>query len=446
MLKGGNPLTVGVGIVIEVIRKNNSDYDPEVGADSIKTPSSRDPIYLGSLLHLFAKHIPDFVALMLNRNHTIDSKDGPMTVVRKELDAAFGGRIEPLGFDRFKTCELMAELLHCSNMGLLNEPGAEAFVRARDTVREKLRAEGKLIVSPRADNDGMAIRTPESSRLGSNSPEEMRRLEIQNGSDDDGFEEVSHAQELEDDIKDEFDEKPDSEYLLDNLKSGNFSSFIDKNDNDFVDEPLTSPCLQTEDNHADSPFVVKPLSPTKQLLDKMGDMKIDDSKNADKPPSYGEHSKDTAVTTDASPVATKKATEEEDLAANLSALTIHSASASAKPHDEPAPLFSGKKNATTEQSTTRSASQEQAAQVPPPMETAHTDTQPTVNTKEVNGDDTITEHPESAQNTALHVPLGVTQDQDTPVVGDYLKIQFVEHNVVPTILVSYAHEIGFPPY
>ncbi|KPI40644.1 Extragenic suppressor of kinetochore protein 1 [Cyphellophora attinorum] len=31
MLQGGNPLTVGVGIVIEVIRKNNSDYDPKVG-------------------------------------------------------------------------------------------------------------------------------------------------------------------------------------------------------------------------------------------------------------------------------------------------------------------------------------------------------------------------------------------------------------------------------
>ena len=28
MLKGGNPLTVGGGIIIEVIRKNNSDYDP----------------------------------------------------------------------------------------------------------------------------------------------------------------------------------------------------------------------------------------------------------------------------------------------------------------------------------------------------------------------------------------------------------------------------------
>lgn len=40
MLQGGNPLTVGVGIVIEVIRKNNSDYDPDQGHN----PDSPPPI------------------------------------------------------------------------------------------------------------------------------------------------------------------------------------------------------------------------------------------------------------------------------------------------------------------------------------------------------------------------------------------------------------------
>src|SRR3954462_1286166 len=51
MLGGGNALTCGVGIIIEVIRKNNSDYDPD-GVDQGSTPSSRDPIYLGTLLRL----------------------------------------------------------------------------------------------------------------------------------------------------------------------------------------------------------------------------------------------------------------------------------------------------------------------------------------------------------------------------------------------------------
>lgn len=153
MLKGGNPLTVGVGIIIEVIRKNNSDYDPDVASDASAPPSSRDPIYLGTLLRLFASHVPDFMALILSPNHTINGGDsGPQNIKRKELSAAFGAKIEPLGFDRFKTCELMAELLHCSNMGLLNEVGSEELVRTRDAERIRLKAEGKLTGSGTLDD------------------------------------------------------------------------------------------------------------------------------------------------------------------------------------------------------------------------------------------------------------------------------------------------------
>jgi len=141
MLNGGNPLTVGVGIVIEVIRKNNSDYDPDVGTGVDNIPSSRDPIYLGTLLRLFAKHVPDFMKLILTQCMVVTNEDGSKTEKRRELKAAFGETIEPLGFDRFKTCELMAELLHCSNMGLLNEKGGERYVKERDRERDRLRAE-----------------------------------------------------------------------------------------------------------------------------------------------------------------------------------------------------------------------------------------------------------------------------------------------------------------
>lgn len=48
------------------------------------------------------------------------------------------GTIEPLGFERFKICELIAELLHCSNMTLLNEPSAYDIVRERDAERERI--------------------------------------------------------------------------------------------------------------------------------------------------------------------------------------------------------------------------------------------------------------------------------------------------------------------
>ena len=139
MLRGGNPLTVGVGIIIEVIRKNNSDYDPDAAGSEI-APSSSDPIYLGTLLRHFAKHVPDFMGLILSPNHVINDGEKPKTVKRESLAVASGTKIEPLGFDRFKTCELMAELLHCSNMGLLNEQGSEAYIQKRDAERERLKA------------------------------------------------------------------------------------------------------------------------------------------------------------------------------------------------------------------------------------------------------------------------------------------------------------------
>lgn len=142
MMQGGNPLTVGVGIIIEVIRKNNSDYDQDtqIGPE----PKSSDPIFLGTLLRIFSNHIGDFMDLILSPKHTIVTNEGAQQVIRKDLATAWGTRIEPLGFDRFKTCELMAELLHCSNMGLLNEKDAEAEVERRDAERNRLKAEGKL--------------------------------------------------------------------------------------------------------------------------------------------------------------------------------------------------------------------------------------------------------------------------------------------------------------
>ncbi|CAZ86539.1 unnamed protein product [Tuber melanosporum] len=139
MLNGGNPLTVGVGIVIEVIRKNNSDYDPDVGTGVDNIPSSRDPIYLGTLLRLFAKHVPDFMKLILTQCMVVTSEDGSKTEKQRELKAAFGETIEPLGFDRFKTCELMAELLHCSNMGLLNERGGESLLKGGRSLVDDLK-------------------------------------------------------------------------------------------------------------------------------------------------------------------------------------------------------------------------------------------------------------------------------------------------------------------
>lgn len=196
MLKGGNPLTVGVGIIIEVIRKNNSDYDPENLTGIEQPPSGRDPIYLGALLRLFAAHVPDFMNLVMNQNERVQNADGTWTEKKRELRAAYGGVIEPLGFNRFKTCELMAELLHCSNMALLNEKGSDRYVKERDKERERLKAlrektrEGQKEASYSQDLGGFRF----MGVMGEKGP-----LEVQNGDDnssdgtteDDGFEDVS---------------------------------------------------------------------------------------------------------------------------------------------------------------------------------------------------------------------------------------------------------------
>lgn len=426
MLKGGNPLTVGVGIVIEVIRKNNSDYDPDVGAEANSIPSSRDPIYLGTLLRLFSQHVPDFMELILSPNHTIGGSDGgPVTIRRKELSAAFGGRIEPLGFDRFKTCELMAELLHCSNMGLLNEVGSEEFVRARDAERERLRAEGKLGVSHDqsiiADDD----LTMKSSVQSHSSPSGSRKLEVQNASDDDGFEEVTHSTDLGDDAKDDFDEKLEGpgEDLLAPVKAPAPLSFLGRDDEDFVDEPLTSPRLNADldvepPQLPEAEMTVEPLSPSKDLARDLGSMDVDDTAMTSPPPvnkSEEVESAEDACEKTPGPETSEPATEAVKVgsieAAGLPEIQ-EPEGMSPHPDDKPAPLFAKSTEKTTEPEAAPAGGDASGETLDTTMGEA--------------GDNSIvTAHPDTNEHS----------EEVMPVVGDFLKLQFVEHKVVPTILV-----------
>ncbi|OBA24704.1 SIT4 phosphatase-associated protein, partial [Hanseniaspora valbyensis NRRL Y-1626] len=124
MAQGGLPLSNCVGIIIEIIRKNHSDYDlVQVMQTTVEShpPDIRDPIYLGDMIQYFARNLPELCAMM--------KKSLP-----KNFKTPFG-IIEPLGMDRFKVCELVAELLHCSNMALLNEPEGQLIVKERDPIR-----------------------------------------------------------------------------------------------------------------------------------------------------------------------------------------------------------------------------------------------------------------------------------------------------------------------
>ncbi|KAL0765732.1 hypothetical protein CaCOL14_011956 [Colletotrichum acutatum] len=440
MLGGGNPLTVGVGIIIEVIRKNNSDYDPDVGTEANSVPSSRDPIYLGTLLRLFAQHIPDFVNLIMN------------TPVQKgPLESTFGEKIEPLGFDRFKTCELMAELLHCSNMGLLNEVGSEDVIAARDAERQRLRTE-----------------------------------------DDDGFEEVEPSREMNEDTSHEF-VKAEEEIPV----AAPASSFLDRDEDDFVDEPLSSPRLNVADDKIkeqrfdDPDLVVAPLSPSKPKTasidetaaaadseakselepkpdtvdtkteepaakepeseetekssgaDELADKTSEDATiNKVEELSLDEKADQTAVPednqkgdeSDSSVVYTPSATDSE-------AKTEPAETAPAvpeppqHPEDMPAPLFSKSTTDADANADKDEVSKETEPEVGPAPEVPMAPSVPEVPEAPMapGTDDDATKE---AGDLPPAVPDRPDPNSVKPVVGDYLKVQFVEYRVVPTILVS----------
>jgi SIT4-associating protein SAP185/190 len=426
MLKGGNPLTVGVGIVIEVIRKNNSDYDLDNQTGPI--PKSTDPIYLGTLLRQFANNIPSFMELVNNANHKVVNNDGSVTTRRRELKAAFGENIEPLGFDRFKTCELMAELLHCSNMALLNERGAEADVKKRDVERERLKAEGKL-QSARPENDfGTSVdshgfhhaRAPSSE-----SPEEIRKLEVQNNADEEEFEKVAASEALPEDIQAEFDEKVRE--LESAVKTPGSSSDPTKHIT-----PPTTPAADTSGQSTPTATSQQPLeegeSPTASGLSAtVGGLKLEDK---DKPSSEQQSplistGDSTTTTNQTTSLLTKQLNEFTE--GNDPEMTLDS-----PPHNEdrPAPLFS------------RQHGQSQSEQGM------------TVNTKpadsrsgESENEVTPIEDASETRSVVLGQDFATSQyevDIDgSPVVGDLLKMMFVENKVVPTILVGcYVYHVA----
>ncbi|KAF2674284.1 SAPS-domain-containing protein [Microthyrium microscopicum] len=362
MLRGGNPLTVGVGIIIEVIRKNNSDYDLDNQIGPI--PKSSDPIYLGTLLRQFAEHIPKFMIMIKS-----------VGTGKKELNTAFGQKIEPLGFDRFKTCELMAELLHCSNMILLNQPGSESEVMARDAERCKLKAEGKLGAYNESSThefgtsvDSSGFHHARAPSFG-DSPEEIKRLEVSNSTEED-FEDVAAPETLVE-VKDDFDEKdtPDITVPSDSKATTKDSKDTEKS------EPQEEPAEQSAADAA------------ADLSAQLEAMTVIDAPSAPDAPLH-----------DAPPPPVPAPLRLGQKGKDDTKMSPH-------PEDTPAPLFSKKPRAAdAEPSEEKPAEsiESEPAQIDEEKEANDFPYQPDVDSK--------------------------------PVVGDLLKMMFVEHRVVPTIL------------
>lgn len=425
MLRGGNPLTVGVGIIIEVIRKNNSDYDLENQIGPV--PKNSDPIYLGTLLRQFANHIPQFMELVHSSSRVVVQNDGSTAMKKRELKTAFGEKIEPLGFDRFKTCELMAELLHCSNMALLNDRGSEAEVKRRDAERERLKAEGKLTsgnsanlgdFSTSVDSQGFHhARAPSED-----SPEEIKPLQVQNNSEDD-FEKVTAP-----DVAVATIEATEKEQIGEPLERSPKS------------DPKESPAEKTGEGEGDGEFVDEPLTPPKDAASPAATTPAKAADDAESPTSAGLTSKVGGLDLDNDTVmgdgeeAVEEPKEDTEAKPTPSLLTQQLNQTSEEPEplsphadDKPAPLFAGKNREGNIEAAkidtshfTAAAPEADAAEATPIDETSSVRSVVFGNA----------ENPASQQ-----FELDI---DGTPVVGDLLKITFVENKVVPTILVSDA--------
>ncbi|KAJ7685736.1 SIT4 phosphatase-associated protein-domain-containing protein [Mycena polygramma] len=129
-----------IAIIIELIRKNNSDYfepylfhtlrnrliqvqqqlhsstlDDDGGRETLERALAEmvdrmGVVHLGAVLEILCERLDVFQRYL----RTPRSFNGP---VRTTV-----GDITPLTFERYRICELFAELLHCSNMALLNRP------------------------------------------------------------------------------------------------------------------------------------------------------------------------------------------------------------------------------------------------------------------------------------------------------------------------------------
>jgi SIT4-associating protein SAP185/190 len=437
--------------------------------------------------------------MKLVKNQDVEIVDGVERPKPRQLKMAFGEKIEPLGFDRFKTCELMAELLHCSNMALLNERGGERYVRERDTERERILAGGTPRLNP--EDDGSIGSVEDLSRFNNGQfgssfaslPGEAD-MGSRNIADDDGFEDVATSGALNDDVRDDFDEAfdQDSEDITkarENTKSiqdqlndafeefnitdkSTASSSVNKDENKTKEEkPSKVPAEPEEADAKPSPLKRRSLvtAKTTESVDasKPSDIASKEGTEAEaiaENPSKSESSKSnssepqakgtvSAAEKDISHTsAPEKSENTESVDSNQTkddtetTKSTHVRKASADkpssettepvkaavrspspPVEQPAPLFANRSRAGTGTGTAD------------PIVGSEQTTEPNEN------DDTIdatAEDGETMQSVLMGADSSMLEPQiqldldGKPVVGDLLKIMFVQNKVVPTILVS----------
>ena len=181
-------------IIIELIRQNNSDYFEPYLFHTVRTrliqvqqqmqmnqDGARESleaamkemvnrmgvVHLGPVLDLMCDHLDRLQRYLKEPRSQVRTPHLGVELDKPNLDRQDGpvltslGAIPPLTFERYRICELYAELLHCSNMSLLNRPqeddhlyDAEGRLQGGLASLEEL-AQVIAIGNGSGDNDGM---------------------------------------------------------------------------------------------------------------------------------------------------------------------------------------------------------------------------------------------------------------------------------------------------
>lgn len=235
-------------------------------------------------------------------------------------------------------------------------------------------------------------------------------LRVANSSEEDGFEKVAAPEKSEETMTG--DDSTTSEEAFTEIQD---RSKLELGD-DLVDEPL-SPQTRTlvekmdDEDEIPSPMGMRnsgPLSPTTASLEeKVRRVSLEDTAMTSPP-----NERDEASVVDAT-------------SPSLKTESPNALGLSPRPEDTPAPLFS--KSSDPNKTPTPQS---------PETATSPTSREDITETSEVKpeGDSST-----NAEENASTLNSNIETDIDgKPVVGDYLKIMFVENKVVPTILVCYS--------
>ncbi|QLQ80053.1 hypothetical protein HG537_0D00530 [Torulaspora globosa] len=230
----GSALNITVSIVIELIRKNNSDYDQVnllTTTLEANPPSNRDPIYLGYMLRHFAESLPSLFQIIL---------DGEKDTNKCLLENQLHERFQPLGFERFKIVELIAELLHCSNMGLMNSKKAVRIAYERDNARAQLEvrlqdALEDLRIEDRTNGD-------HTDQTDHGNKDDAQRSKTDGQNNDNGYDKNNYDNEVNENAL--VPENGEAEYQLSYATA---NSQVD-NDDEEIDESFEIPYVNENQN------------------------------------------------------------------------------------------------------------------------------------------------------------------------------------------------------